>query len=199
MKDNKNPGDDAMKGRKYRTIRIGQINDLLPAEYSITFVHSTSKKFNGSELQRNNTLSNRIHSSLKNPIGLTALLNKTGEETVYLNIRFFSDPDLYYKVPSDIKDPEEVVEALKGFYWLILDSPEDIPHLINYRLISTEDILRIRNIHYGFSASKGNETRFSFYTPFSKKLKIEPYPVEGGSTLFSNTPSLVEAIKNVFK
>ena len=190
---NKNPWNDFELGKRYREIRISQMNLLLPITFHFKLEHDVFKKLSGPELQRNNTPGNRKAKTAARKIGLDVVLIREGEKDIPVIIRWNSDPDIFYKAPS-LMTEKETINYLIDHYWLILISPEKEKEFTKFCWISTKKILTIPGIHYEFQRI-GNERRFVFSVN-GKNLKLNTHSINGEIELFEKQPSFFEAITN---
>ena len=197
MASSKNPADDAFKGKANRELRVGQMNFLLPPEIHIKLGHSVMTKLSGGELQRNNVKANRSAETASTPIGLDCELS-CGDKTYKVIIRYFSDPDIFYKAPSCMK-ANKVAEMLEDVIWLFVDNPKDCPEFIHYRLVKDSEIRQIRGIGWEMPGYDGNETRWHYLLRGKILPPFPADPVEGLKNPLNRIPSFVEVVKNLFK
>jgi len=197
MASSKNPADDAFKGKANRELRVGQMNFLLPPEIHIKLGHQAMTKLSGGELQRNNVKANRSAETASTPIGLDCELS-CGDKTYKVIIRYFSDPDIFYKAPSCMK-ANKVAEMLEDVIWLFVDNPKDCQEFIHYRLVKDSEIRQIRGISWEMPGHEGNETRWHYVVRDSILHPFLADRVEGMTNAFDGTPSFVETVKNLFK
>jgi len=189
-------------GRTNKELTIASLNSFFVksgGEIKLDFVHKSQRVLSTLESMQNNKLLNRITDvSLDKNMGLSVeLTSEKNSKRIVLEIRNWTDPDLFIKKPTDVKLPDYIKSILQYSYFLIID-----PQIESYHLISIKDLLKFSTPL--LQTSEENRNRICFYYGGKNKI-VKPKdftPIlvfKGGDSFFGSDPNLYEALKKIIK
>jgi len=200
-------GSDIVTAIQSREIVIGAVNNLFtdPKDISLARLHDHEKIMDSKERANKNLIMHRVHEmGIDNNMGLDCILSKVNNsKQIFLSLRWWSDPDLFSKKPSDMSLNEYIEAILIHFNYLILDPPKksELYSLNRYSLISVKNILSFAKPVLGIT--NGNRNRITFVKgkqTLTPKL-LSAIPIQGGvkdCPILEKDLSLTEALRKLF-
>lgn len=172
------------------------INAKLPTVVRLTPVHPYLNTLTPQQKSNSNTVFNRLVDSRNgHNMGLDFELTcyETSKKTRVL-IRWFDDPDIYLK-DSFFRDLAEHYDQA-----LILLVSKPVNHKIFHYCVIPISTIKKAGYQWKRTDRDGNKNRLGLYSSSGKLLTPSDFtgnPVNGGYSLFGDTPDIWTALKNL--
>lgn len=198
-------------GNKDREIVATAINNYLLKEspkesYKLTRLHEFMTIMTENKRMVSNLFLNRFQNlSVDDNLGLDYVFKNEHNKAILIGIRFFDDPDIFIKKPTD-SDLNEFVSKIKhNYFFLFTRRPRKKENytILHYEIMQLQYILDDLKFTPYLRTSKGNKNRIIFQkrnmvlTP--KKLMIHSVNGEVYDFFSKKEETLFEKLQNLLK
>ena len=155
---------DFVKGRENRERRLGDINKLLAIRHMrLEHIHKHVRKMSLPEKADKNKPPNRTSGVGEDEaMGLDCkLINSQSDRQVFIILRWFSDSQVFYKLPG--KKGPEYMDDIANYWFLYTNDPAKE---LKFYFLKKNSSWKDDGNYWRLSDSEGNENRVVLYNQF---------------------------------